>query len=411
MVFGGGGKFHVTGGVQRSLNGVLNNANDEANADDLHGNIIGNAKQRAGHGDEQQRTARNTGSAACAQSRHDGQQDGGRHGDLHAQRVGGSQRHDGDGNGSAVHIDGCAQRDGDGVNILIQAQLFAQRHVDRDVGGGAAGEESGQAAFTQAAEHQWVGVAVQVDKDDERVDHQRHQQHGAHQQQQQAPVLGKDGQAVVRHVGKHQAHNAKRRQVDDPPHNGRNCIRRVGHKVLGGIAAQLFHGKAEQAGPHQDADIVAVHDGSNRVRNNVGKQGVHHITQALGHHIRRGSFRQNQRLREQLAGHNAERSRHKGGEHVQPDHRTKAAVQLGGALRQCTGNNNKHQHRCNAFQRADKQVAEFFDPCSTGADQSQHRTDHQADCNAQDQAGGVVLGSQRFGRFCELIHNDSSSLF
>ena len=38
-------------------------------------------------------------------------------------------------------------------------------------------------------------------------------------------------------------------------------------------------------------------------------------------------------------------------------------------------------------------------------------TDHQADCNAQDQAGGVVLGSQRFGRFCELIHNDSSSLF
>ena len=57
MVFGGSGKFHVTGGVQRSLNGVLNNANDEANADDLHGNIIGNAKQRAGHGDEQQRTA------------------------------------------------------------------------------------------------------------------------------------------------------------------------------------------------------------------------------------------------------------------------------------------------------------------------------------------------------------------
>ena len=67
MVFGGGGKFHITGGVQRSLNGVLNNANDEANADDLHGNIIGNAKQRAGHGDEQQRTARNTGSAAYQQ--------------------------------------------------------------------------------------------------------------------------------------------------------------------------------------------------------------------------------------------------------------------------------------------------------------------------------------------------------
>ena len=52
-------------------------------------------------------------------------------------------------------------------------------------------EEGGQAAFTQAAEHQRVGVAVQVDEDDEWVDDQRHEQHRAHQQQQQAAVLGK----------------------------------------------------------------------------------------------------------------------------------------------------------------------------------------------------------------------------
>ena len=252
---------------------------------------------------------------------------------------------------------------------------------------------------------------MQVDKDDERVDHQRHQQHGAHQQQQQAPVLGKDGQAVVRHVGENQSHDAERCQVDDPAHDGGDRVRSVDHKVLSRVTSQALHRQAEQTGPHQDADVVAVHDRRHRVGNNVGQQRVHDVTQTLRHNVRRGGLGQNQRLREQLAGHNAERSRHKGGEHVQPDHRTKAAVQLGGALRQCTGNNNKHQHRCNAFQRADKQVAEFFDPCSTGADQSQHRTDHQADCNAQDQAGGVVLGSQRFGRFCELIHNDSSSLF
>ena len=45
VIFRSGGKFHVTGGVQRSLNGVLNNANDEANADDLHGNIIGDSEK------------------------------------------------------------------------------------------------------------------------------------------------------------------------------------------------------------------------------------------------------------------------------------------------------------------------------------------------------------------------------
>ena len=45
VIFRSGGKFHVTGGVQRSLNGVLNNANDEANADNLHGNIIGDSEK------------------------------------------------------------------------------------------------------------------------------------------------------------------------------------------------------------------------------------------------------------------------------------------------------------------------------------------------------------------------------
>ena len=43
-----------------------------------------------------------------------------------AQRVGRSQRHDGDGDSRTIHIDGSAQRDGDGIHILIEAQLLAQ---------------------------------------------------------------------------------------------------------------------------------------------------------------------------------------------------------------------------------------------------------------------------------------------
>ena len=75
VVLGGGGELHITGGVQRSLDGVLNDADDETDADDLHSDIIGDAEQRACHRDEQQRATRDAGSAARAQRGHDGQQD------------------------------------------------------------------------------------------------------------------------------------------------------------------------------------------------------------------------------------------------------------------------------------------------------------------------------------------------
>ena len=93
------------------------------------------------------------------------------------------------------------------------------------------------------------------------------------------------------------------------------------------------------------------------------------------------SLGQHQRLGEQLAGHDAERRRHKGGEHIQPNDRAEAAVQLGRALRQRTGDNDENQHRGNALQRADKQAAEFFQPYGTGADQCQRRADKQTDGN------------------------------
>ena len=55
VIFRSGGKFHVTGGVQGSFHGILHHADDEADTDHLHGDIIGDAKQGAGHGDQQRR--------------------------------------------------------------------------------------------------------------------------------------------------------------------------------------------------------------------------------------------------------------------------------------------------------------------------------------------------------------------
>ena len=131
---------------------------------------------------------------------------------------------------------------------------------------------------------------------------------------------------------------------------------------------------------------------------------MHDVTQTLRHNVRRGGLGQNQRLREQLAGQHAQRRGHKGRQHIQPDNGAEAAVQLGGTLCQCAGNDDENQHRGNALQRADKQAAEFFQPYGAGADQCQRRADKQTDGNTQDQTGLVVLGGQRLDRLGELIH-------
>ena len=57
---------------------------------------------------------------------------------------------------------------------------------------GRAGEERRQAAFTQAAEHQRIGIAAQIDEDDDGVDDKRHEEHRADQKQQELAVLGED---------------------------------------------------------------------------------------------------------------------------------------------------------------------------------------------------------------------------
>ncbi|MDT4889034.1 hypothetical protein FQZ97_1256830 [compost metagenome] len=77
----------------------------------------------------------------------------------------------------------------------MQAEFFAQGQVDRNVGGGAAGKEGGDAAFTQAQQHQRVGVAADLPEHDQWVDHQRHEQHAADQHRQQVQVAEQGVQA------------------------------------------------------------------------------------------------------------------------------------------------------------------------------------------------------------------------
>lgn len=66
VILGGSGKLNVAGGVQRRLDRILDDTNDKADTNDLHRNVIGDAEQRTGHRDQQQRTARNAGGTARA---------------------------------------------------------------------------------------------------------------------------------------------------------------------------------------------------------------------------------------------------------------------------------------------------------------------------------------------------------
>ena len=62
--------------VEGRFRRVLEDANDEADADNLHGNIIGDTEEAASHRDEQQRPAGNAGSPAGTDGRENAEQEG-----------------------------------------------------------------------------------------------------------------------------------------------------------------------------------------------------------------------------------------------------------------------------------------------------------------------------------------------
>lgn len=62
LVVGSSGEQRVGKGIKGSFNGVLNNADYEANAHNLHGDVVADAEQGAAQRNKEQGTAGNTGS-------------------------------------------------------------------------------------------------------------------------------------------------------------------------------------------------------------------------------------------------------------------------------------------------------------------------------------------------------------
>ena len=67
MVFGDGGEESVGGRVEGGFDGVLDDADDEADGDGLHGDVVADAEEGAGHRDEEEGAAGHPGGAAGAE--------------------------------------------------------------------------------------------------------------------------------------------------------------------------------------------------------------------------------------------------------------------------------------------------------------------------------------------------------
>ena len=392
-----GGEQRVGRGIDGGLNGVLNDADDEADADDLHGNIVGDAEQGAGHGDEQQRAARNAGRAARAERRHDRQDD--RDGQLHgdAERVHRGERHDGDRDGRACHVDGRAEGDGHGVELLIQAEALAQGHVYGDVRGGGAGEERGHAALLQALEHQRIGVLADDDERHDGVDDEGGKEHAADEDEQELAVLGKDGKAAGGHGGEHETQDTERGEVDDEAHCLGDGVGGVGEELLGRVGRALER-EAEHDSPEQNAEIVGRDDRADGVGDNVVEQAGENGGEALRRTVG-GGLGQRDGHGEQVACDDGDDGREERGHEVEHDDGAELLAQLLFGLSQGADDEDKDQQRGDGLQRADEQGAEDADAgrghSGIGDQQGERRTDDHADDDAQHEADAIV----RFDKF------------
>ena len=120
-----GSEKHVATAVEGSLDRVLHHTNDEAYGDCLHGHIIADAEERAGHGNKHQRTTRHARGTAGAEGGDETQKDRRCKTDLHTHDVRHGKGKNSDGHGGTVHVDGGTQRNADGIEVLIKTELLA----------------------------------------------------------------------------------------------------------------------------------------------------------------------------------------------------------------------------------------------------------------------------------------------
>ena len=93
---------------------------------------------------------------------------------------------------SSIHVDRSAERNRYRINILIETELLAELHVNRDICSRASREESCYAALADTFENERIRIVFQRNTDDQRVNYQRYNKHGNNQHKDKLPVHGKN---------------------------------------------------------------------------------------------------------------------------------------------------------------------------------------------------------------------------
>ncbi len=212
------------------------------------------------------------------------------------------QRQHGDGDRRTCHVHGCTQRNRHRIGIAIQIQLLRQRHVDRNVCRRAAGEEGIHAAFTQAGQHQRIRVAADLPEHQQRVDHQRHQQHTADQDDQQLRVAPQCIETGGCQRGGDQTKDPDWRKANHQLHHKGDSVGHIVHQVFRGLVT-MTQREAQTDRPDQDADVVRVHQRGDGVRDHAHQQTAKHFHNPGRRGDITGRAGQVQRGREQEAKH------------------------------------------------------------------------------------------------------------
>ena len=389
-----GGEEDVAGAVQRRFAGVLQDADDEADADDLHGDVVVDAEGGAGHRDQQQGTAGHAGRSAGAYGRDDREQERRRHIDLNSQRIRRRQRQHRNRDGSARHVDGRAQRNRDRVDVRVQPETRAEAHIDRDVRSGAAGEERVDAAFPECREDQRVRVFMGFQEHDQRIHDQRDGEERAEQHHEQPCVAEERVKAAFADGFRHKPHDAEGSEADDPLDDFRHAFGDFRDKSLR-RRRRIAHCNAEQHRPREDADIVCFDDGVHRIVHDGNQQVSQHLHDAAGRREVRVGNGKPQLRREQERGRDGDQRGAEGADHVKLNDRAHGRAAGGSIPCHRVADKDKDKNRRNALQGADEQLAENREDrdCLRRKDR-QRDTDDESARNQPDQRLFKIPGCQ-----------------
>ena len=94
------------------------------------------------------------------------------------------------------------------------------------------------------------------------------EEHAAYQHKKEPSVLAKDFWSVFCHSSVDQAQNAKGSAGNDPAYDNRNGVRQIRKEILSWFAG-VTNSNTQHNSPCQNAQVVCVHQGIDRIGNDV----------------------------------------------------------------------------------------------------------------------------------------------